>query len=92
MTKIIKWIKDYSYKERLKKLGLTTILERRIRDYLNKTFKMINGISNYDRHFFNISSWTGNLLSWQVSKTKSTFANRVLYFGEKIAKSDQKQQ
>ena len=43
-----------------------------------ETFKIINGISNYGRHFFNISLLTGNLLSRQISKTKSI--NRLEFF------------
>ena len=37
-----------------------------------EAFKIINGICNYGRHFYNISPWTGNLLSRQISKRKST--------------------
>ena len=56
------------------------LLERRMRGNLIKTFKMINGISNYGRHFHKISIRTGNLLSRQISKTKST--NQLdLFFG-----------
>ena len=71
-------IKDYSYRERLEKFGLTTLIEKRI-----ETFKVINRILNLDEHFFNISPWTGNLLSRQISKTKCTcqwevFANHHL--------------
>ena len=63
-------------------------LKRRMKSDLIETFKIINGISNYGRHFFNISPQTGNLLSRQISKTKSTnqldfFANRVIYFWNK---------
>ena len=36
-----KKVKDYSYRERLERLGLTTLLERRIRGDLIETFKMI---------------------------------------------------
>ena len=87
VTKIIK--KYYSYRERLEKLGLTTLLERRMRGDLIKTFKIINGISNYSRYFFNISSWTESLLPRQIIKTKSTnkvdfFAHRVIYFWKKM--------
>ena len=51
---------------------------------LIETLKIINGISNYVRHFFNISPQIGNLLSRQISKTKftkplDTFVNRVIY-------------
>ena len=57
-----------------------------MRDDLIETFKIINGISNYDGHVFNISPRTGNLLSRQISKTKSAdqldvfLAIIVIYF------------
>ena len=58
---------------------------------LIKTFKIINGISNYGGHFFNISPQTEKLLSRQISKSKSTnwldfFANRVIYLWNKLSK------
>ena len=56
VTKLIKRVKDYSYIERLEKLGLTTFLERRMGSDLIDTFKIINGISNYQRNFSNFSS------------------------------------
>ena len=43
--------KYYSYKEKFVKLSLTTLPEKRIRSYRIKTFKIINGISFYGRHF-----------------------------------------
>ena len=57
---------------------------------LIETFKIIKGISNYGGYFFlDISPQTGNLLSMQISKTKSInqldfFANRVKYFWNKL--------
>ena len=39
--KIIKRIKDFSYWERLEKIGLTTLLERRMRDDLIEIFKIM---------------------------------------------------
>ena len=60
---------------------------------LIETFKIINGISNYDRRFFNISSRIGNLLSTQISNIKSTNQSDVLliekYILEQIAESDE---
>ena len=41
VTKIIKRVKDYSYKERLEKLGLTTLIERRTRSWSNWNFQII---------------------------------------------------
>ena len=91
MTKIIKKLKDYSYKERLKKLGLTTLLERRMRDDLIEAFNIINGILNYGNFFFfffffNISPWTGNLTSMQISKIKST--NKLDFFANQMKNSN----
>ena len=68
---------------------LTTLLERRMRWDLIETFKIINGISKYGSSFFNISQQTGNLVSRQISKTKSTkqldfFSNRVINFWNKL--------
>ena len=70
-------MKICSYRERLQKLGLTSLLER---VDLGETF-IFHGISNFPR--------VGNLLFRQISKTKSTnqldfFANRVIYFQNKL--------
>ena len=46
VTKLIKRVKDYSYREKLEKLGLTNLQERRV-----ETFKIIDGISNYGWRF-----------------------------------------
>ena len=67
---IIKRVKAYSYSEKLEKLGIISLLERRMRGDLIEAFKMINVISNCRRHFFSISTPTGNLQSMQISKTK----------------------
>ena len=49
-----------------------------MRGGLIETFKIINGNANYGRHFINIFLRTGNLLSRQISKTKSM--NQLLFF------------
>ena len=68
MTKLITRVKDYSDKKRLEKLGLNIKLKRRMGGNLTETFKIINGISNDGGYFFNISCWTGKLLSRRISK------------------------
>ena len=89
ITRVVKGLENLTYKNRLESLGLTTLLERRMRGDLIETFKIINGISKYGNEFFNISERTGNLLSRQISKTKSTkqldfFSNRVIYYWNKL--------
>ena len=50
-----------------------TVSERLEKLMLIGSLKVINGISNYGRHFVTISPWTRNLLSRQISKTKSIY-------------------
>ena len=50
VTKIIKGVKNHSYKERSEKLGLTTLLERKTRCDLIEISKIINGISFRSRN------------------------------------------
>ena len=58
-------------RKRLEKLGLSILLQRRMTGDLIETFRIINGISIYGRHIFNISPQTENLLSRKITKTKS---------------------
>ena len=78
VTKLIKRVEKISNRERSEKLGLITLLKRRMREDLTETFKIINGISNYGRHSLNISSQNANLLWRQILKTKSI--NQLDYF------------
>ena len=86
-------MKDYSYREKIKKLVLTTLQERKMRSDVNKTFEIINRISNCGRHFFKISPRIGNLQSRRISKTKFTYIWIFLQIEQYIleTKSDQKQ-
>jgi hypothetical protein len=65
-TKRIEDLEHLSYKERLLRLGLTTLLERRARGDLIETFKIIKGIVNYGAGFFRYSRSGRNLLHLQV--------------------------
>ena len=47
-TKMIEGFGRLSYDERLRRTGLTTLEERRIRGDLNETFKMVKGITKVD--------------------------------------------
>ena len=50
-TRMIDGMDDLSYKERLNKLGLTTLLERRMRGDLIETYKILNGHNKYGTDF-----------------------------------------
>ena len=55
VIKLIKRVKDYSYKEILKKFGLTTLLGRRIRGDQIQTLKIMKFLIMADI-FFNLFS------------------------------------
>ena len=77
-TRVVDGMQELSYQQRLKKLGLTTLLERRMRGDLIETFKILSGLNNYGTSFFNVSSRTNNLVSRPKSLTNPDF------FGERV--------
>ena len=62
-TRLIEGVGVLPYGERLNKLGLTTLAERRIRGDLIETFKILSGIVNYGRSLFKLSASGRNLVS-----------------------------
>ena len=51
-TKIIPYLRDLCYEERLKECGLTTLETRRLRGDQIDVFKVLNGYENIDRNMF----------------------------------------
>ena len=86
-TRLIDGIGLLPYKTRLEKLGLTTLLERRARGDLIETFKIVNGISDYDQKLFKVSRSGANLVSRPGDEHKlkhAFFPHRVLNFWNKL--------
>ena len=61
-TRLIDGVGLMTYRERLQKLDLTTLLERRARGDLIETFKILSGISNYGKDMFKRSRSGLNLI------------------------------
>ena len=60
-TKLVPELRELSYEERLERLGLTTLEERRVRGDLIETYKIITGKEKIDREkFFHIIPPRGN--------------------------------
>lgn len=86
-TRLIDGIGLLTYKSRLEKLGLTTLLERRMRGDLIETFKIVNGISNYGKNLFKLSRSGHNLISRpgdQHPAKYDFFSRRVLNYWNKL--------
>ena len=86
-TRLIEGVGVLPYGERLNKLGLTTLAERRIRGDLIETFKILSGIVNYGRSLFKLSASGRNLVSMASINDKNRndfFSNRVIKYWNKL--------
>ena len=83
-TRLIKGMDSLPYHERLRKLGLTTLLERRMRGDLIETFKILNRLNNYGENFFNLSARTNNLVARPGRRNIDFFGERVIKFWNKL--------
>ena len=84
-TRIIKGMENLSYKQRLEKLDLTTLLERRMRGDLIETFKILNGLNNYGSSFYKKSNRTNNLIARSAKLTSlDFFSERVVKYWNKL--------
>ena len=84
-TRIIEGMENLSYKQRLEKLDLTTLLERRMRGDLIETFKILNELNNYGSSFYNKSARTNNLISRSAKLTcLDFFSERVVKYWNKL--------
>ena len=82
-TRLIEGIGTLSYGERLEKLNLTTLAERRTRGDMIEVYKIVSGSVNYGKSMFRISRSGYNLVS-MVDRSdkyrKSFFAERVIHY------------
>ena len=83
-TRLVKGMEALSYHERLKKLGLTTLLERRMRGDLIESFKILNSLNSYGNSFFNLSCRTNNLVARPGGRSVDFFGERVIKFWNKL--------
>ena len=88
-TKIIEGMGLLSYRQRLQRLRLTTLLELRMRGDLIETFKIINGFVNYGHNMFrtNTAYQTRNLNVTSHHLLRSAhdfFNNRVIKYWNQL--------
>jgi hypothetical protein len=86
-TRLIDGVGLLSYKCRLEKLGLTTLLERRARGDLIETFKIVNNLCNYGKHLFRFSRSGDKLISRPGDEHRARhgfFSRRVINYWNKL--------
>ena len=76
-TRLIDGIGLLPYSERLERLGLTTLAERRLRGDLIETFKILNGLVTYGQNCFNRSRYGLKLING-TSITSDNSINNLL--------------
>ena len=84
-TRAVEGMGNLNYQQRLEKLGMTTLLERRMRGDLIEAFKILNNFNDYGKPFFNLSDRTKNL-TYRPGKLTNTdfFSERVLHYWNKL--------
>ena len=86
-TRMIDGIGTMEYENRLKVLGLTTLLERRARGDLIETFKVVSGLAKYGENLFKLSRSGENLVSRPGDQNRfkhSFLSRRVLTYWNKL--------
>ena len=86
-TRQIDGFGELTYRERLSKLNLTTLTERRARGDLIETFKILAGIANYGNEMFRVSRSGNNILypTGKRSNNQQDFFNtRVIQYWNKL--------
>ena len=92
-TRVIDGMEYLSYRERLQKLCLTTLLERRMHGDLIETYKIINGLVNCVHDMFHRNSSAYNTRNITVASHNSTkashdlFCNRVIKYWNQLPSS-----
>ena len=82
VTRMVDGIGLMTYKERLKELEITTLVERRIRGDLIETYKITMGHVPYGRHMFTMSRSGYNIL--KTAGKKNFLPNRIANYWNKI--------
>ena len=86
-TRAIDGVGLLPYATRLKKLGLTTLLERRARGDLIETFRILSGVADYGSSLFQTSRSGRNLVSRPGDQNQFKFSflsRRVIHYWNKL--------
>ena len=83
-TRLIDGVGLLKYEDRLNRLGLTTLLERRARGDLIEAFRILSGIANYGGNLFNYKDNATRRGLHLVFGTTSSTANAHNFFSKRV--------
>ena len=87
-TKLVPNLKNLPYDERLRKLGLTRLTERRKRGDMIETYKILTGKEKVDsKKFFWPATFRGRSHSKKVYRKYSKLNIRKYYFSQRVVKN-----
>ena len=85
-TKLVPQLRNMNYDERLKKLGLTRLVDRRVRGDMIETYKIISGKEKVDPgKFFQLATFRGRSHSKKIYRKYSRLNVRKYWFTQRVA-------
>ena len=84
-TKLVPQISEMTYEERLKALGLTKLVDRRVRGDMIETYKIISGKENVkSENFFQMASFGGRSHPMKIYRGFSRLNVRKYWFTQRV--------
>jgi len=84
-TKLVPQLKNLSYDDRLEILGLTRLVDRRIRGDMIETYKIITGKEKVNaRNYFQMATFIGRSHSKKVYRKYSRLNKRKYWFTQRV--------
>ena len=83
-TRLVDGIGLLTYNDRLKKLRITTVIERRARGDIIELLKIFRGLCSYGSSLFKFSRSGMNIVLTKNASNINTFQIRVAKYGNKI--------
>jgi len=87
-TKLVKGIKDKSYEDRLKMLGITSLEKRTVRGDMIQVFRIVKGFDLLNiENFFELDDGGGHALrghKWKLKVKRSRLQLRKCFFSQRV--------
>ena len=83
-TKLVVGMRNLDYSDRLKRLGMTTLEERRLRGDLIETYKIMSEKERIKKEQFFTFNQTGRGHKWKINKPRVKTTQRINFYSQRI--------